>query len=230
MNSWSSPLGGSAKTATRVAMPLCTRSAASSAPAPPESSDTTMMSAGATGSLATSAHPAARRTGSRTEGTATMAAAANATTTRIGAHLGRRELMLGFIFKSYVGTWKRSGTFAPSLGSRGDGCCCALIGHERNRGSASSRRGALFTQGPRLRAGQPSISSSATRDIAPTREQARSGRPRRPATQASPWPRPCRPCGWRSPTRCRTRPAPAPAARRRSASASGRRWRTRGCG
>jgi hypothetical protein len=31
MNSWSCPLGGSAKTATRVAMPLCTRSAASSA-------------------------------------------------------------------------------------------------------------------------------------------------------------------------------------------------------
>ena len=95
MNSWSSPLGGPAKTATRVAMPLCTRSAASSAPAPPEPSDTTMMSAGATGSLTTSAHPAARRTGSRTEGTATMVAAANATTTRIGAHLGRRELMLG---------------------------------------------------------------------------------------------------------------------------------------
>jgi hypothetical protein len=31
MNSWSSPLGGLVKTATRVAMPLCTRSAASSA-------------------------------------------------------------------------------------------------------------------------------------------------------------------------------------------------------
>src|SRR6516164_7182322 len=95
MNSWSSPLGGSVKTATRVAMPLCTRSAASSAPAPAEPSDTTMMSAGATGSLTTSAHPAARRTGSRTEGTATMVAAANATTTRMGAHLGSRELMLG---------------------------------------------------------------------------------------------------------------------------------------
>ena len=64
-------------------------------PAPPEPSDTTMMSAGATGSLTTSAHPAARRTGSRTEGTATMVAAANATTSRIGVHLGRRELMLG---------------------------------------------------------------------------------------------------------------------------------------
>src|SRR6516225_2843962 len=44
----------------------------------------TMMSAGATGSLTMSAHPAARRTGSRTEGTATMVAAATATTTRIG--------------------------------------------------------------------------------------------------------------------------------------------------
>jgi len=44
MNSWSSPLGGSAKTATRVAMPLCTRSAASSAPAPPIPGTMTMMS------------------------------------------------------------------------------------------------------------------------------------------------------------------------------------------
>ena len=36
-----------------------------------------------------------------------MAAAANATTTiRIGAHLGRRELMLGFISKFHVGTWE----------------------------------------------------------------------------------------------------------------------------
>ena len=33
MNSWSSSLGGSVKTATRFEMPLCTRSAASSAPA-----------------------------------------------------------------------------------------------------------------------------------------------------------------------------------------------------
>ena len=97
MNSWSSPLGGSVKTATRVAIPLCTRSAASSAPAPPEVSDTTMMSAGTTGSLTTSAHPAVRRTGSRTEGTATMAAAGSATAIRIAAHLGRRELMLGFM-------------------------------------------------------------------------------------------------------------------------------------
>src|SRR5713101_3367523 len=87
-------------------MPLCTRSATSSAPAPPESSDTTMMSAGATGSLTTSAHPAARRTGSRTDGKATMAAAAAATTTRVAAHLGDRRLMLRFISKSHVGTGK----------------------------------------------------------------------------------------------------------------------------
>jgi hypothetical protein len=53
-------------------------------------SDTTMTSVGAIGSL-TSAHPAARRTDPRTEGTATMAAATNVTTTpRIEAHLGRR--------------------------------------------------------------------------------------------------------------------------------------------
>src|SRR5262249_46847701 len=65
-------------------------------PAPPESSDTTMMSAAAIGSLTTSAHPAARRTGSRTEGTRTMVAAANATTTRVGPQLGHRELMLWF--------------------------------------------------------------------------------------------------------------------------------------
>ena len=90
MNSWSSPLGGSVKTATRVAKPPCTRSAASSAPAPPEARDKTITSAGAIGSL-TNAHPAARRTNSRIAGTATMAAAANVTTTvRIAAHLGRR--------------------------------------------------------------------------------------------------------------------------------------------
>jgi len=78
------------------------RSAASSAPAPPIPGTMTMMSAGATGSLTMSAHPAARRTGSRTEGTATMVAAATATTTRIGAHLGRREVMLGFMRCRYV--------------------------------------------------------------------------------------------------------------------------------
>ena len=117
MNSWSSPLGGSAKTATRFAMPLCTRSAASSAPAPAEFDDMTMMSAGATGSLTTSAHPAVRRTCSRTERTATMAAAANATTTSIGAHLGRRELILevmercgsGVMISSSVGSASANG-------------------------------------------------------------------------------------------------------------------------
>jgi hypothetical protein len=35
-----------------------------------------------------------------------MAAAANATTTRIGAHLNRRELLLGFISKFHLDTWK----------------------------------------------------------------------------------------------------------------------------
>jgi hypothetical protein len=97
MNSKSSPLGGSVKTATRVAMPLCTRSAACSAPAPPESGDIAMMSAGATGSSMTSTRPAARKIGSQTETTATTAAAANATTINIKPHLGRRELMLWLI-------------------------------------------------------------------------------------------------------------------------------------
>ena len=81
MNSWSSQLGGSEKTATRDAIPFCTRSAASRAPAPPESSDTTIMSAGAIHSSTTSAQPAARRTGVRTEGIAIVIAATNATTT-----------------------------------------------------------------------------------------------------------------------------------------------------
>jgi len=97
MNSWSSPLGGSIKTATRLDTPLCTRSAASSAPAPPESSDKTMMSADATGSFTTSAHPAARRIGSRRERIATIANAANASTTRIEVHLGQLKIILGFI-------------------------------------------------------------------------------------------------------------------------------------
>jgi len=72
------------------------RPKASSAPAPPESSDRTIMSAGATGSLTTSAQPAPLRTGSRRERTATIANADNATAPRI-AHLGRREIILGFI-------------------------------------------------------------------------------------------------------------------------------------
>ena len=53
MNSRSSPLGfgGSVKTATRDAIPPCTRSAACNAPAGPESADITMISATPTGSL-----------------------------------------------------------------------------------------------------------------------------------------------------------------------------------
>ena len=45
------PLGGSEKTATLELIPEATKSAASSAPAPPESSVMTMTSAVATGSL-----------------------------------------------------------------------------------------------------------------------------------------------------------------------------------
>jgi hypothetical protein len=44
-----------------------------------------------------------------------MAAAANAITTRIGATLGRRELMLGFMSKIRVGTWK--GLLRPERGN-----------------------------------------------------------------------------------------------------------------
>jgi hypothetical protein len=55
------------------------------------------MSADATGSFTTSAHPAARRTGSRREGIATIANAANATTTRIGVHIGQLKIILVFI-------------------------------------------------------------------------------------------------------------------------------------
>ena len=94
MNScWSPAVGGSIKTATRFEMPLCTRSAASSAPAPPDSNDKTMMSADATGSFTTSTHPAARRTGSRRERIATIANATNASTTRIGTHLGNLKII-----------------------------------------------------------------------------------------------------------------------------------------
>jgi hypothetical protein len=82
MNSRSSSLGGSVKIATRFEMPACTRSAASSNPAAPESTDRTMTSAGVIGSLMTSAHPAARRTGSRMGRTARHANAVNATNTR----------------------------------------------------------------------------------------------------------------------------------------------------
>ena len=99
MNSWSSPLGGSIKTATRFEMLLCTRSAASSAPAPPEASDTTMTSADATGSFMTSAHPAARKTGSQRERIETIANAANASTTNIGTHLGHMKIIFGYCTK-----------------------------------------------------------------------------------------------------------------------------------
>jgi hypothetical protein len=93
------------KIATRVAIPLCTSSAACSAPAPPESDDTTMMSAEVTGSFATSAHPAARRTSTRRGLTATVANAPNATTIRIRGHLGRLEIMLGFIGSHTTMLW-----------------------------------------------------------------------------------------------------------------------------
>ena len=39
-----------------------------------------------------------------------MAEAASATTTRMGAHVGRRELMLGFISKFHAGTCKYNGS------------------------------------------------------------------------------------------------------------------------
>ena len=58
------------------------------APAPPKSDDMTMRSTGRTVSLMTSAHPAVLRIGSRTGGTATIANAPNATTTRTEGHLG----------------------------------------------------------------------------------------------------------------------------------------------
>ena len=92
----SSPLAGSVKTATRFEIPLWTRSAASSAAAPPESTDKTMMSADATGSFTTSTHPAARRTGSRRERIATIASAANPSTTKIVAHLGHLKIIPRF--------------------------------------------------------------------------------------------------------------------------------------
>jgi hypothetical protein len=82
MNSRSSSLGGSVKIATRFEVPACTRSAASSNPAAPESTDRTMTSAGVIGLLVTSAHPAAHRTGSRMGRTASQANAVNATNTR----------------------------------------------------------------------------------------------------------------------------------------------------
>ena len=97
MNSLSSPLGGSAKTATRFETPLCTRSAASSAPAPPESIDRTMISAGPTGWSTTSAHPAARKAVSRSGRTAAIANAANASAARTRAHPDHPKILLRFM-------------------------------------------------------------------------------------------------------------------------------------
>src|SRR6516162_9079212 len=74
-----------------------------------------MTSAGAIGSLRTSAHPAARRTRSRTTGTETIATVANATTTKIEAHFSRRELMLGFISKFDSGHMEGKGIKPRSL-------------------------------------------------------------------------------------------------------------------
>jgi hypothetical protein len=62
-NSRSIELGGSLKTATRFATPRCTKSAASSVPAPSASMATTIMSANFTEvSSTTSSRPADRRT------------------------------------------------------------------------------------------------------------------------------------------------------------------------
>src|SRR5262245_31597527 len=78
-------------------MPLCTRSAASSEPAPPESIDMTMMSAGSISSLTTSALPAACRIGLRTLGKTPVAVAAKATATSGEAHLSRENFVLRLI-------------------------------------------------------------------------------------------------------------------------------------
>src|ERR1700722_3594145 len=97
-------------------MPLWTRSAASSAAAPPEPTDKTMMSADATGSFTTSTHPAARRTGSRRERTTTIANAANPSTTKIGAHLGHMKITLRFIKLLHDACWRTSAMVdAPTL-------------------------------------------------------------------------------------------------------------------
>jgi hypothetical protein len=57
-----------------------------------------MKSAGATGSLLmTSAHPAARKTGSRTGRITTIANAATAGAAKIAAHFGRTKIFLRFI-------------------------------------------------------------------------------------------------------------------------------------
>ena len=88
--------------ATRLASPLCTRSAASRTPAPPESLDMTMTSAGATGSLTTSAHPAARKIGSRKTAAATVVAMTSARTMRIGTDFDLRTAIFRFMGERYL--------------------------------------------------------------------------------------------------------------------------------
>jgi hypothetical protein len=93
MNSRSTRPGGSANTATRVAIPRRTRSAASSTPGPSASVATTIMSAGSTGSLTSSTHPAARRSDSLVEGAPTMTAPTRRTTAKTLAQRSRRAIM-----------------------------------------------------------------------------------------------------------------------------------------
>jgi hypothetical protein len=85
-------------------------------PARADSADKTIMSAGAAGSLSTSAHPTARRTGSRTDGQATMAAAANATTTRIGTRVGYLELILGLSSNVIIQAFLGGAELRPTCG------------------------------------------------------------------------------------------------------------------
>src|ERR1700742_794242 len=61
-----------------------------------------MMSADSTGSLTTSAHPAALRRGSLKR-VATMTSAANAATIRSGSHPRRLEILLWYIWPSHKG-------------------------------------------------------------------------------------------------------------------------------
>src|SRR5262249_6698812 len=94
----------------------------------PESGDMTMMSAGLTGSLTTSAHPAPRRNGSQTDGTAAVPAVATAATIKIAAHLNRGETMLKFM--SLV----RGNVPDPNLRS-----LCAVFCFLHGRGSEKGR-------------------------------------------------------------------------------------------
>ena len=72
-NSWSTGSGGSSKIATVGAKPWWKRSAASSTPAPSESTDTTMRSERRSSPLCASISPAERRTASRVAGMAPAA-------------------------------------------------------------------------------------------------------------------------------------------------------------